>query len=119
MTNILFIALLAPFVLSERLTTLKICAILVGLLGACLLLSVQGLGVGWLIVLPVLSALAGAGRELWTRNLGPEYSAVSLTLYAALGMIIVALTFGVSGWILINLLQFLRLLQQGVFKVSR
>ena len=99
MTNILFIALLAPFVLSERLTTLKICTILVGLLGACLLLSVQGLGVGWLIVLPVLSALAGAGRELWTRKLGPEYSAVSLTLYAALGMIIVALTFGTSGWI--------------------
>jgi S-adenosylmethionine uptake transporter len=99
MTNILFVAMLAPWVLAERLSMLKVVSILTGMAGAGVLLCVQVQGTGWLIVLPVLSALAGAGRELWTRKLGPDFSASSLTLYAAVGMIVVALVFGVKEWV--------------------
>ena len=99
MTNILFVAALAPFILMERPTMVKATAIGIGFLGAAALLSVQVGGAGWLIVLPVLSALTGAGRELWTRKLGPDYSPVSLTLYAAVGMILVALALGANSWV--------------------
>ena len=76
MTNILFVAMLAPWVLAERLSMLKVVSILTGMAGAGVLLCSPGSRhAGWLTVLPVLSALAGAGRELWTRKLGPDFSA--------------------------------------------
>ena len=98
LTNILFVALLAPIVLSERLTLGKLCAVTIGMLGAGIMLSVQAVASGWLIIFPLLSALMGGGRELWTRKLGPEFSAVALTLYASIGMVLVGACLGVGEW---------------------
>lgn len=98
LANILFVALLAPMVLSERLTLGKLSAVAIGMLGAGIMLSVEAVASGWLIMFPLLSALMGGGRELWTRKLGPEYSAVGLTLYASIGMVIVGVLLGVGEW---------------------
>lgn len=97
-TNILFVALLAPIVLSERITVGKLSAVALGLLGAGLMLSVEAEAAGWVILFPLFSALMSAGRELWTRKLGPEYSVVALTFYASIGMVVFGLFLGVSDW---------------------
>ena len=40
----------------------------------------------------------GGCRELWTRKLGSEFSAVALTLYASIGMVLVGICLGVGEW---------------------
>ena len=47
LTNILFVALLAPLVLSERLTIAKLLAVGLGISGAGIMLSVEAFGLGW------------------------------------------------------------------------
>ncbi len=98
-TNILFVALLAPFVLSEKLTLMRLSAVFVGLMGAFLILSPEVAVVGLAAGLPLLSGALGAGRELWTRKLGQAGpSPEELTLYAAAGMIIIAVASGPQNW---------------------
>ncbi|WP_170766470.1 DMT family transporter [Ruegeria lacuscaerulensis] len=114
LTNILFVALLAPMVLTERLTLGKLGAVTIGMLGAGIMLSLEAVASGWLILFPLLSALMGAGRELWTRRLGPEYSAVALTLYASIGMVIVGVFLGVGDWALNDSLALAAVLAAGL-----
>ncbi len=98
-TNILFVAIGAPFVLGERLTGLRLAAVLIGLTGAALILLPQVPVVGAAILLPVLSGFLGAGRELWTRRLrGGGAGSVELTLFAAIGMAVIALIVGFTSW---------------------
>ena len=98
LTNILFVALLAPIVLAERLTFGKLATVTIGMFGAGIMLSVEAVASGWLIIFPLISAFMGGCRELWTRKLGSEFSAVALTLYASIGMVLVGICLGVEEW---------------------
>lgn len=98
-SNIFFVTLAAPFLLNERLTRVRMAAVCFGLSGAALILSPEFKFVGLAVLIPVVSGLLGAGRELWTRRLhGTGVSAEELTFLAALGMIFVAPLFGVGHW---------------------
>lgn len=98
LTNILFVALFAPFVLAERLTIRQVIAVAIGILGAGILLSVEVTVVGWAILWPIASAIMGGGREVYTRKLGPDYSPVALTFYGAIGVIFAACSLGTGDW---------------------
>jgi len=98
-TNILFVAMAAPFVLGEQLSPLRVFAVLAGLFGAALILSPEFSVSGAAILLPLLSGVLGAGRELWTRKLRSyRISAEELTLFAALGTLIIAPIIGIGTW---------------------
>lgn len=98
-TNILFVVLLAPLCVGEHLTARKLIAAVTGLVGAALILLPEFRNVGLAVLLPVLSALLGAGRELWTRRLrSTATTPEELTLFAAVGMFAVAVIVGGPGW---------------------
>jgi drug/metabolite transporter (DMT)-like permease len=99
LTNILFVVAAAPFLLAERMTLAKLTAVAAGVAGAGVMLSVEAAQSGWLILLPLASALMGAGRELWTRKLGGTVPAEVLTLYAAVCMCLAAPVLGMDGWV--------------------
>ena len=98
-TNILYVAILAPIFLTERLDLRKVLAVSIGFLGAWVTLSPEIENYGWLVCLPLLSAFFASGREILTRRMGRQHSAEVLTCYAAAVMALAALFLGTSGWI--------------------
>src|SRR4029079_12748454 len=68
-TSPLFIVLLAPWFLGERINALRIVATLAGFLGVGLAAQTDNVTISWFVLLPVGSALATALRDISLRKL--------------------------------------------------
>ena len=91
-SSLLFVGIIAPFVLKEQTRLARVVATVVGLLGCYLILAPEFPSFGFLILLPLLSAMTGAGRDVWTRRFtAPGSSALHLTFHVALGLSIASL----------------------------
>ena len=82
----LFATLLAALFLGERLRLRRSLAILVGLLGAVLVMKPGGEGVGWIAVLPVAGAVVVAGSRICGRVLAQRGEPM-VQVVASLGFI--------------------------------
>ena len=94
----LFITLLSIPILGERVGPMRLGAVVVGFLGVIIMqqpwASSETLGVSrWVMLLPVLAALAYALQQLMTRRLGISTSASVLTVYIQFIFIVVSVGF--------------------------
>jgi S-adenosylmethionine uptake transporter len=93
----LFITVLSIPVLGEKVGPRRIGAVLVGFVGVLVMmwpeLSGQGIGVGWVAILPVISAAGYAGMSVLTRLLGMTTRASALAIYIQTAFIGISLAF--------------------------
>lgn len=80
-TGPLFLVLLAPVMLNERLTRQKIIAVVVGFCGAFLVVAPTVQDLSWPIMLPVIGALVTAWRDIELRRLTSKASTFSILAF--------------------------------------
>lgn len=95
-TSPLFIVLLAPWLLGERLTLARVLASLAGFLGVALVARSDVVSFSWLVLLPIASALATALRDITLRKLVSTENSLSILFsqqatLTAFGLIFAAL----------------------------
>jgi drug/metabolite transporter (DMT)-like permease len=83
-TNPLFLVLLSPWLLFERVGPARIAAVIIGFLGIALISRPEAGAFSWAILLPIGSALFGAFRDVWMRRLIRSDSSVSILLFSQL-----------------------------------
>ncbi len=96
-SNILFVALLSPVLLRIPFQFSALGAALIGFTGAVVIIGPSCKVFGPVILLPVLSAIFGALREIWTRKLPEGINVVDITLLAAAGAALPAILIGDLG----------------------
>ncbi len=96
-SNILFVALLSPALLRIPFRFSLLFAAFIGFTGTAVIIGPSWKVFGPVILLPVLSALFGAFREIWTRKLPAGINVVDITLLAAAGAALPAVLAGDLG----------------------
>ncbi len=118
-SSMLFVAVLAHFMLRERLVMNRIVFTIFGLFGAALILLPEVTNVGLAVLLPVTSAATGAAREVYTRRLGSAgHSPVELTFYAAILMTLTSFVVGDDLLGGVELHQLVPLVLAGLFQAA-
>ncbi|MBG05121.1 MAG: hypothetical protein CMM59_13715 [Rhodospirillaceae bacterium] len=98
-TNPLFVCLLAPIWLGERITWLLCSAVALGFIGAALVLNPTSSAFEWVLLAPLAVALLSAIRELVLRHAMACETAVSTLFYASLTVTIIAACTFPLGWV--------------------
>ena len=98
-TNPLFVCLLAPIWLEERVTWLLGAAVALGFVGAALVLDPTSSAFEWVLLAPLAVALLSAFRELVLRRAMAHETAVSTLFYASLAVTIIAACTAPFGWV--------------------
>ena len=98
-TNPLFVCLLAPIWLGERITWLLCSAVALGFIGAALVLNPTSSAFEWVLLAPLAVALLSAIRELVLRHAMACETAVSTLFYASLTVTIIAACTVPLGWV--------------------
>lgn len=98
-TNPLFVCLLAPIWLGERITWLLGSAVALGFIGATLVLNPTSSAFEWVLLAPLAVALLSAVRELVLRHAMAHETAVSTLFYATLAVTVVAACTFPLGWV--------------------
>ena len=98
-TNPLFVCLLAPIWLGERMTWLLCSAVALGFIGAALVLNPTSNAFEWVLLAPLAVALLSAIRELVLRHAMAREAAVSTLFYASLTVTIIAACTFPLGWV--------------------
>ena len=98
-TNPLFVFLLAPIWLGERITWLLCSAVALGFIGAALVLNPTSSAFEWILLAPLSVALLSAIRELVLRHAMACETAVSTLFYASLTVTIIAACTFPLGWV--------------------
>ena len=97
-TNPLFVTLLAPRFLGERLTRVRVLAVLAGFVGAVIVMQPTAAAFKWIMLGPVFVALLTAVRELVIRRVVVEESSGSILFYSSLAVTLCALGTAPFGW---------------------
>lgn len=98
-TNPLFVTLLAPHFLGERLSAPRVAAVLVGFVGAVMVMQPTASSFSWIMLGPVLVALFTAIRELVIRRVVVGETSGSILFYSSLAVTVCALGTWPFGWI--------------------
>ena len=98
-TNPLFVCLLAPIWLGERITWLLCSAVALGFIGAALVLNPTSSAFEWVLLAPLAVALLSAIRELVLRHAMAREAAVSTLFYSSLTVTIIAACTFPLGWV--------------------
>lgn len=98
-TNPLFVCLMAPIWLGERITWLLASAVTLGFVGAVLVLNPTSSTFEWVLLAPLAVALFSAIRELVLRQALARETATSTLFYATLSVTIVATCTFPLGWV--------------------
>ena len=98
-TNPIFVCLLAPIWLGERITWLLCSAVALGFIGAALVLNPTSSAFEWILLAPLSVALLSAIRELVLRHAMAREAAVSTLFYSSLTVTIIAACTFPPGWV--------------------
>ena len=98
-TNPLFVCLFASIWLGERITWVLASAVVLGFIGATLVLNPTSSEFGWVLLAPLAVAVLTAVRELVLRQAMATETAVSTLLYATLAVTVVAACTFPLGWV--------------------
>ena len=98
-TNPLFVCILAPIWLGERITWLLASAVALGFVGTALVLDPTSATFEWVLLAPLMVALLSAFRELVLRQAMARETAVSTLFYASLAVTIIAAFTLPLGWV--------------------
>lgn len=113
-TSPIWVVILAPFLLRERVGWRQWIAVLVGFAGACLVVK-PGAGLHWAVLLPLVVALSVGLRDIATRRIAASEHALAIVFHANLLTIAVGLMTLPWGWDDIRPRQWTQLAIAGVF----
>ena len=89
-TNPLFVTLLAPWLLRERVTWRRAITVSIGFAGAILVVDPGRAGFQWILLGPLMVALMSALRELVVRAALARETSVSLLFYSTTSVTVIA-----------------------------
>ena len=95
----LFITVLATPVLGERVGLRRWVAVSIGFAGVVLMLRPGAESIRWAALLPLGSALAGAGRDIITRRISVSESSTAMLTYTTLTVALAGLCTYPLGWV--------------------
>ncbi|MEM7405216.1 MAG: DMT family transporter [Pseudomonadota bacterium] len=98
-TNPLFVAVLAPLVLRERLGRGRVAAVLLGFAGAALVVNPTGAQFSVVLMLPLLVALLSGLREIVIRGSIHNETSVALMFYSTTLVAVLGLAAGAFVWV--------------------
>lgn len=90
----LLITAMSTLLLGERSAAWRWVALSIGLVGVLLIVKPGTLAFRWVMVLPLLSALAYAGMHMMTRTMGLRESATTMAIYTQLSFVVVCSMMG-------------------------
>jgi drug/metabolite transporter (DMT)-like permease len=96
----IFMTALAPFLLAERVGFSRWAAVIIGFVGVVVITDPGGGVWGWTVLLPLVAALAGALRDLATREMAGVESTMSLIFFMAAATCVAGVTTAPFGWVL-------------------
>lgn len=99
-TNPLFVTALAPFVLREKVGWRRWTAVIIGFIGAALVIRPEGGDMSWALLLPLAASFLSAIRDLVNRQLVYGETSVSILGVSMALVLLLALTTAPFGWIL-------------------
>jgi drug/metabolite transporter (DMT)-like permease len=97
-TSPIFVALLSVPMLGERVGRRRWVTVVVGFLGVLLIVRPGAAGFEWVLLLPVLTALANGTRDIVTRKLSRTDTSISILLWSTLIVMIAGLATAPFGW---------------------
>ena len=97
-TNPLFVTLLAPLVNQEAVGWRRRIAVLVGFIGAVLVIRPTTASFQWVLLGPVLCAFMSAWRDLYLRRILHRESSVAILCYSTLLVTLASLATAPLGW---------------------
>lgn len=114
-TSPIWVVALAPMLISEKVRWQQWGAVLLGFIGACLVIKPGGEGVSWVVLIPLIVAVTVGLRDIVTRKIASTESAICIVAYANLLSFLVGLMMLPLGWKAIDSIQFWQLVFSGVF----
>lgn len=97
-TSPIWVVALAPILISERSRWQQWIAVIIGFIGACLVIKPDNGSVHWAVLLPLLVACLVSLRDMVTRKIADSESALSIVAYANRLIIIVGVAMLTLGW---------------------
>ena len=97
-TGPIFLTALAPLLLGERVGMIRWCAVLVGFVGAIIMLRPTSSGLDWPMLLPAAAALCGALRDLVTRRISVTENSLAILLTSNLLLACVGVVVAIASW---------------------
>jgi drug/metabolite transporter (DMT)-like permease len=97
-TSPIFVALLSVPMLGERVGRRRWVTVVVGFVGVLLIVRPGAAGFEWVLLLPVLTALANGTRDIVTRKLSRTDTSISILLWSTLIVMIAGLATAPFGW---------------------
>lgn len=97
-TNPMFVTLLAPWILGEQIGWRRRLAVVMGFVGAAVVIDPVGTDFDWVLLLPVVVALVAALRDLLVRRLVENETSVSLLMSTSALVTLTGLSTVLLGW---------------------
>jgi drug/metabolite transporter (DMT)-like permease len=97
-TSPLFVVILAPLLLKERLGVVRVSAAVIGFIGIMFVAHPTPSAFNWAIVLPVVSALLAAFRDIFLRRLVRSDSSISVVMFSQLVLMLSGVPFLFLEW---------------------
>ncbi len=97
-TGPLFITVMAPYVLGERIGWRRRAAVLAGFLGVVIMARPGGDALQWAVLLPLGAALGGGVRDLITRRIARSETTVSMLFVTTVVVMLAGLATAPWGW---------------------
>jgi drug/metabolite transporter (DMT)-like permease len=113
-TSPIWVVALAPVLLKEQVGWRQWLAVLVGFLGACLVIK-PGASIHWAVLLPLVVALSVGLRDIATRKIAATEHALAIVFIANALTIVIGMTTLPFGWVEVDLTQWGQMAVSGLF----
>lgn len=113
-TSPLFVAVLAPRFLGERVGWRHICAVIIGFLGVIFVVQPGGEQISWAVLMPFAAAFILAIRDIGLRQLVVSDNSLSIHVFSNIVVSVCALSFAVFNWAPIDYVDFWLLVGAGL-----
>ncbi len=117
-TSPLFVAMLSPAMLAERVRPHHWIAIAAGFVGVVLIVRPAGSGFHWVLLLPLCAAFTNALRDTYTRRLSRTESSIAVLFWSGVLVILAGLCTLPLGWRAVDQAGALWLLLAGLLNAS-
>lgn len=98
----IFVVLLSAPFLGERVSARRWIAVLIGFAGVLLIVRPGGVGFQWILLLPLLTALANGSRDIVTRRLSRTDTSISVLFSSTVIVMLAGLTTAPFGWVAVD-----------------
>ncbi len=105
----LFMTVMAKYIIKEHVGLYRLLAVSIGFVGVIIIIRPSTSEFRWILLLPLVVALAEASRDILTRKMAPGESSLSIVFTTSLVLSLASLLTFAAGWNTIQSSHFLRL----------